>query len=49
LKKEARKGRFHYLTADVIAAKLSAAGFGQIEHRLSYVGQAYIFRCRKPE
>jgi SAM-dependent methyltransferase len=49
LKKEARKGRFHYLTADVITAKLSAAGFCQIEHRLSYVGQAYIFRCRKPD
>ncbi|HKA05910.1 MAG TPA: methyltransferase domain-containing protein [Gemmataceae bacterium] len=49
LKKEARKGRFHYLTADVITAKLSAAGFKQIEHRLSYVEQAYIFRCRKPD
>ena len=49
LKKEARTGRFHYLTADVITAKLSAAGFRRIEHRLSYVGQAYIFRCRKPD
>jgi len=49
LKKEARKGRFHYLTADVIAAKLAAAGFISIEHRLSYVDQAYIFRCWKPE
>ena len=48
LKQEARKGRFHYLTADVIAAKLKAAGFAAVEHRLSYVGQAYIFRCRKP-
>jgi len=49
LKKEARKGRFHYLTADVITAKLAAAGFTQIEHRLSYVGQAYIFRSRKTD
>ena len=49
LKKEARKGRFHYLTADVISAKLAVTGFTDIEHRLSYVGQAFIFRCRKPE
>ena len=48
LKKEARKGRFHYLTADVISAKLVAAGFVSIEHRLSYVDQAYIFRGHKP-
>jgi SAM-dependent methyltransferase len=48
LKREARKGRFHYLTADQIGQKLAAAGFIGIEHRLSYVGQAYIFRCRKP-
>ena len=49
LKKEARKGRFHYLTADVISAKLAATGLTAIEHRLSYVGQAFIFLCRKPE
>jgi ubiquinone/menaquinone biosynthesis C-methylase UbiE len=48
LKKEARTGRFHYLTADVITAKLQAAGFVGVEYRLSYVGQAYVFRCRKP-
>jgi SAM-dependent methyltransferase len=48
LKKEARTGRFHYLTADVITAKLTAAGFTAAEHRLSYVGQAFVFRCRKP-
>jgi hypothetical protein len=29
-------------------AKLIAVGFGGIEHRLSFAGQAYIFRCRKP-
>ena len=45
LKKEARTGRFHYLTADVVTAKLAAAGFAGIEHRLSYVDQAYIFRA----
>jgi SAM-dependent methyltransferase len=48
LKKEARTGRFHYLTADVITAKLTAVGFVGIEHRLSYVDQAYIFRAHKP-
>ncbi|HEX3148359.1 MAG TPA: class I SAM-dependent methyltransferase [Gemmataceae bacterium] len=48
LKKEARKGRFHYLTDDAIAAKLTAVGFTGIEHRLSYVDQAYIFRALKP-
>ena len=48
LKQEARKGRFHYLTAEAVTAKLSAAGFAAVEHRLSYLGQAYVFRCRKP-
>lgn len=48
LKKEARKGRFHYLTADAITAKLTAAGFTGIEHRLSYARQAYVFRGQKP-
>jgi ubiquinone/menaquinone biosynthesis C-methylase UbiE len=48
LKREARRGRFHYLPAEVIVAKLSAAGFTAVEHRLSYVGQAYLFRCRRP-
>ena len=47
LKREARTGRFHYLPADVVTAKLLAAGFDHIEHRLSYAGQAYIFRCYK--
>lgn len=48
LKREARKGRFHYLPADTVAGKLDAAGFERIEHRLSYAGQAYIFRCFRP-
>jgi SAM-dependent methyltransferase len=47
LKKEARTGRFHYLTADVIAAKLADVGFVGVEHRLSYVDQAFIFRAYK--
>ena len=48
LKREARTGRFHYLPADAVAAKLRAAGFDHIEHRLSYAGQAFVFRCVKP-
>ena len=43
LKREARTGRFHYLPADTVRAKLRAAGYVGIAHRLSYVGQAYIF------
>jgi SAM-dependent methyltransferase len=48
LKREARRGRFHYLPADVVAAKLARAGFTGIEHRLSFARQADVFRCRRP-
>jgi hypothetical protein len=48
LKSEARQGRFHYLPAEAVAQKLAAAGFTDIDHILSYAGQAYLFRCRKP-
>jgi SAM-dependent methyltransferase len=48
LTREARRGRFHYLTLEEIFPKLSAAGFVGLEHRHSYVGQAYLIRCRKP-
>jgi ubiquinone/menaquinone biosynthesis C-methylase UbiE len=47
LKRQARIGRFHYLSADAVAAKLTAAGFGRVEHRLSYAGQAYVFRATR--
>jgi ubiquinone/menaquinone biosynthesis C-methylase UbiE len=47
LKREARRGRFHYLPAETVAQKLAATGFIAIEHRRSYAGQAYVFRCRK--
>jgi ubiquinone/menaquinone biosynthesis C-methylase UbiE len=47
LKREARRGRFHYLPADVVADKLARAGFAAIEHRASFAGQADVFRCRK--
>ncbi len=48
LKQEARRGRFHYLSHQTVSKKLQAAGYAQIEHRLSYAGQAYIFRAHKP-
>jgi ubiquinone/menaquinone biosynthesis C-methylase UbiE len=49
LLREARRGRFHYLPARVVAAKLSQAGFTAIEHRRSFAWQAFVFRCRKPD
>ncbi len=48
LKKQARLGRFHYLPLETVKEKLRRAGLGHIEHRLSFVGQAYVIRCRKP-
>jgi ubiquinone/menaquinone biosynthesis C-methylase UbiE len=48
LKREARTGRFHYLPAGAVRAKLTAAGFTRIDHRLSYAGQALIFRAVRP-
>jgi ubiquinone/menaquinone biosynthesis C-methylase UbiE len=48
LKREARSGRFHYLAAETIEAKLRAVGFAAVEFRRSFAGQAYVFRCRKP-
>jgi SAM-dependent methyltransferase len=49
LKREARTGRFHYLPAAQVAAKLAAAGFAPVSHRLSYCDQAYVFRAIKPD
>jgi ubiquinone/menaquinone biosynthesis C-methylase UbiE len=47
LKRQARLGRFHFLPRDAVVARLAAAGFTSVEDRLSYAGQAYIFRCRR--
>ncbi len=47
LKREARTGRFHYLPAVALTDKLTAAGFRHVEHRVSFAGQAFVFRCRK--
>lgn len=48
LKDQARAGRFHYLPAAAVEAKLRAAGFAAVEHRLSYAGQAFVFRATLP-
>jgi ubiquinone/menaquinone biosynthesis C-methylase UbiE len=48
LKREARTGRFHYLPASVVATKLERAGFTSVEHKVSYAGQAFVFRGIKP-
>lgn len=48
LKREARKGRFHYLPLNTVLHKLKSAGFSDIEHRLTFAGTAYLIRCRKP-
>lgn len=47
LTRQARAGRFHYLPAAEIADRLGAAGFGRVEHRLSYARQAFVFRAHK--
>jgi SAM-dependent methyltransferase len=48
LKHQARAGRFHYLPAEDVSRKLTAVGFVEISHRLSYCDQAFIFRAIKP-
>jgi SAM-dependent methyltransferase len=48
LKRQARTGRFHYLPLTTVIRKLTDYGFTAIEHRLSFAGQAYLIRCRKP-
>ena len=47
LKREARRGRFHYLPIGTIVDKLHALGFTAVEHRLSYARQAFLVRCQK--
>jgi SAM-dependent methyltransferase len=48
LKEQAQAGRFHYLPADDITRRLAGIGFVEIEHRLSYSRQAYVFLAVKP-
>ena len=44
LKREARRGRFHYLPQNKIESLLSGAGFRNLDVRVSFAGQAYLFR-----
>lgn len=48
LKREARKGRFHYLPLPELVAHLEQAGFRDSEATLSYAGQAFVIRTFKP-
>ena len=48
LKREARRGRFHYLPHEQIADILGGVGFTSIEMKTSFAGQAYLFRCLTP-
>jgi SAM-dependent methyltransferase len=47
LKREARRGRFHYLPAETVRTKLEAAEFADVEHRVSFAGQAFVLRGRR--
>jgi ubiquinone/menaquinone biosynthesis C-methylase UbiE len=47
LKREAARGRFHYLPLEGVLDRLAAAGFVEVEHCRSYAGQAFIFRAHK--
>jgi len=47
LKREARKGRFHFLPVEDLLSRLKTVGFEKLEWRLSYAKQAYIIRARK--
>lgn len=47
LRKEARRGRFHYFKVEEIVARLQNAGFDNVSHRLSFAEQAYLLSCGK--
>jgi hypothetical protein len=47
LRQSASEGRFHYLPAEEIVDRLRSVGFRDIDYRLSYAGQAWVFRALK--
>ena len=47
LKREARRGRFHFFPAEEIVRRLGSAGFQGVAVRLSYAEQAYVVRAEK--
>lgn len=44
LKREARRGRFHFLPISGIFERMRQAGFTHMEYKLSYAGQAFVAR-----
>jgi SAM-dependent methyltransferase len=47
LKREARKGRFHFFPLPELISRLERVGFAIASHQLSYAGQAYVIRAEK--
>jgi len=47
LRRSVSEGRFHYLPAEEIAAELRNIGFKEVEYKLTYSGQAWVFHARK--
>jgi SAM-dependent methyltransferase len=48
LKREADRGRFHFLPIEELSTHLTRHGFTNLEHRISYAEQAYVVRVSKP-
>jgi ubiquinone/menaquinone biosynthesis C-methylase UbiE len=48
LRRQAQRGRFHFLPIEQIEARLRRVGFVGVRHRLSYAGQAYVVAAHKP-
>jgi ubiquinone/menaquinone biosynthesis C-methylase UbiE len=48
LRREARRGRFHFFSLAEINHRLRGAGFREMRFRLSYAGQAYVVGAVKP-
>lgn len=47
LRREARRGRFHFFPLPEIIRRLEQAGFQNLKYRLSYAGQAYVVSAQK--
>jgi ubiquinone/menaquinone biosynthesis C-methylase UbiE len=48
LRREARRGRFHFLSLTDINNRLASVGFRDMRFRLSYAGQAYVVGATRP-
>jgi SAM-dependent methyltransferase len=48
LRREARRGRFHYLPLEEVVGRLERAGFAEVQARRSCAGQAYLLRALVP-